>query len=381
MPSLNYFLNEKLSTRSSNGNLRALSTATNGGDFFSNDYLGLARSEELYNRISERYSSLAKTNGSTGSRLLSGNTSYTESVESKLAQIFQAEAVLIFNSGYAANQAVLSSIPQRGDTIIYDELAHACIKDGARLSLATRHSFRHNDVEDLEKKIIRSSGRIFIAVESIYSMDGDACPMQQLVVLAEKYGAFICLDEAHSTGIAGDAGSGLACATGLHSQIPIRVFTFGKALGVHGACVAGDRALIQYLLNFARPFIFTTALPTHSIASIACAFDYLGDNISLQTTLQSKVDLFLRHAGYSNRVQSNSAIQTAILPGNTAVKRVARTLQQKGFDVRAILSPTVAANTERLRICLHTHNTDEDITALASELTAIGKTVEMKHSS
>jgi 8-amino-7-oxononanoate synthase len=370
MSSLDNKLNEKLSRRKEEGLLRKLKVSKDLIDFSSNDYLGLARSEELFNLINNRISQFRKHyNGSTGSRLLTGNSAYTEQVEEKLASIFNAEAALIFNSGYVANQAVLSSVPQKGDTILYDELAHACIKDGARLSLATRHAFFHNDLEDLEKKIKKSIGKIFIAVESIYSMDGDECPLQDLNKLAKKYEASILVDEAHSTGVMGMNGSGLINSLQLEKEIDIRIYTFGKAMGIHGACVVGSKELIYYLINFARPFIFTTALPPHSIASIECAFDFIHQKTVLQKTLKDKVDLFFeRTKDIANKTQSKSAIQTIIFGDSDITKQAALYLQQKGFDIRPILSPTVPKNKERLRICLHSFNTDEEINLLAEEL-------------
>lgn len=373
MSSLENFLAQKIARRTEEGLLRKLTTSQDLIDFSSNDYLGLARSADLFKLISKKTESLPqKLNGATGSRLLSGNTPYAEALEKKLATFFRSDAALVFNSGYAANQAVLSSIPQKDDTILYDELAHACIKDGARLSLATRHPFRHNDLNDLEMKIKRiKAGKIFIAVESIYSMDGDECPLEQLTTLAGKYGAALILDEAHSTGVVGHNGSGSAIAMGLEHKIDVRIHTFGKALGVHGACVAGSARLVEYLINFARAFIYTTAMPPHSLVSIDCALDYLNTNPGLQPLLRSRIGLFLKHVNFSNRTISNSAIQTAIFPGNDVARQAALALQQKGFDVRPILSPTVPKNAERLRICLHSFNRDEDILALAEALTLL----------
>ncbi len=368
------FLNHKLQTREQENSLRKLTPHFSLIDFTSNDYLGLSRSRDLFDEIHTKTSALDPRNGATGSRLLSGNSEYTEHVEKKLAGLFKSEETLIFNSGYTANLAVLSSIPQRHDTIIYDELAHACIKDGVRLSLARSFSFRHNDLDDLESKLKRiSEGNIFIAVESIYSMDGDQCPLNDLVKLADRYNATIIIDEAHSTGSLGGQGSGLTVQLGLESQVPIRIYTFGKAMGIHGACVAASKTVRDYLINFARPFIYTTALPPHSIASIECAFDFLQRNISLQQTLKSRIELFLTSTkSILNRVPSSSSIQTALYPGNSKVKKAAGILQKKGLDVRPILSPTVPVGSERLRICLHTYNTDEEIKLLASALEQLG---------
>jgi 8-amino-7-oxononanoate synthase len=367
---LNTWFEKKLQERESNDLLRKLTTSTGLVDFTSNDYLGLASSRELFQTISDKMESLGQhQNGAGGSRLLSGNSGYAEQVESRLAGIFKGESALIFNSGYAANLSALSSIPQRGDTIIYDELAHACIKDGARLSLAKRFSFKHNDLNDLESKLGRAEGKVFVAVESVYSMDGDQCPLEQLVNVTEKFKASIILDEAHSTGVMGKGGSGLAVSLGLENRIEIRVYTFGKAMGVHGACVVGSGKLKQYLVNFARPFIYTTALPPHSVVAIDCAFDYLHRKSHLQQDLTENISLFLQSArGFENSMLSRSAIQTALFPGNKNARSAAAALQKKGFDVRPILSPTVPEGSERLRICLHTFNSKDEIENVCKEL-------------
>jgi 8-amino-7-oxononanoate synthase len=349
---------------------RGLKTSTGLIDFCSNDYLGFARSEVLFKLISNKCHALPlHKNGATGSRLLSGNSLLMEGVEKKLASIFKSESTLILNSGYTANLAIFSSIPQKNDTILYDELAHASIKDGARLSLAHRFSFRHNDLNDLESKLKKAKGKVFIAVESIYSMDGDECPLLDVESIAKKHGAFVILDEAHSTGVRGEKGSGLAASLSLENHIAIRLYTFGKAMGIHGACIAGSKKLIQYIINFARPFIYTTAMTPHSIVSIESAFEFLQENIHLQSALQEKINTFLTGiSSVENRTKSSSMIQTIIFPGNENVKKAAATLQQNGFDVRPILSPTVPPGSERLRICLHTYNTTDEITKLTNQL-------------
>ena len=373
MPELNTFLANKLQQRQQENALRRLTHNSQLIDFTSNDYLGLAHSEKLFQQIHEKVSTLPHLNGATGSRLLSGNSGYTEQVEQKLAKIFDAEAALIFNSGYAANQAVLSCIPRKGDTIIYDELAHACIRDGARLSFANHFSFRHNDLEDLEKKMKQASGRIFIAVESYYSMDGDICPLKELVSLTDQYQAHVIIDEAHSTGVIGREGSGFSVLQNLQDKLDVRIYTFGKAMGCHGACVAGSKTLIDYLINFARPFIFTTAMPLHSIAAIDCSFDYLRQNTELQHVLQQKKELFVSLGKKQNLplMSSNTQIQGIILPGNERVKAASGQLQARGYDIRPILSPTVPKGSERLRICLHTYNSGQEIANLINELTSI----------
>lgn len=365
-------LSRRLDARKEKGLLRRLPADTNLVDFTSNDYLGLSQSEELFHRVNEAVTHLRKKNGSSGSRLLSGNSAMAEQLEEKLAGIFRSRSTLVFNSGYSANLAVLSAIPQKSDTILYDELAHASIKDGARMSLARKYHFRHNDLRDLEKKIAASAGRIFVVVESLYSMDGDECPLEELVSLSEKYNFSIVLDEAHSTGVRGPGGSGICVEKSLHEKVDIRIYTFGKAMGTCGACVAGSPYLKEYLINFARPFIYTTAPSPHTVASIACAFDFLSSNRHLQQTLQQKINHFLQLAArFPNRTKSASAIQTFLIPGNAAIREAARNVQQKGFDVRPILSPTVPEGTERLRLCLHAFNTDEEITSLSEALQSL----------
>lgn len=377
MDNLTHRLSGKLEERKRDNLLRTLTVPVERIDFASNDYLGLARSQELSQLIAKRLDALGiHANGSTGSRLLTGNSAFTQETEKKLAGIFNSEAALILNSGYSANLAVLSSVPQKGDTIFYDELVHASIKDGIRLSFANRYSFGHNDVAGLESKLSRTSGHKFIVVESLYSMDGDACPLEELAALAEQYEASVILDEAHSTGVMGKGGAGMAVAMGLQDKIAIRIYTFGKAMGIHGACVAGSQVLIDYLINFSRPFIYTTSLPPHSIAAIECAFSHLQNNIHLQNDLATVVNRYLATVGTLsniNRTDSRSAIQTILIPGNREVALTAKTLQEAGLDVRPILSPTVKQGTERLRICLHAFNSEGEINRLATGLSAIIK--------
>jgi 8-amino-7-oxononanoate synthase len=365
-------LQNRLNERTATGSLRSLrKTDSSLADFSSNDYLGLARSAEL-NSLIQQEGVHPQINGSTGSRLLTGNSTFTEQVEQELAVLFKTEAALIFNSGYAANLAVLSSLPKRGDTILYDERSHASIKDGMRLSLAARFPFRHNDVNDLEKKIRSVSGNVFVVAESVYSMDGDESPLQQLAALCHTHGTHLIIDEAHSTGCHGEGGSGLICELMLHHQVPVRIYTFGKAMGIHGACVAGSNTLLSYLINFARPFIYTTAPDPRSIAAIKSSFAFLDQHPWLQHELREKIDLFRVHTkGLSALLPSRSAIQSFIIPGNANVKNASQKLNEAGLDVRPILSPTVAKGTERLRIILHTYNTNSEIEKLAQQLHAL----------
>jgi 8-amino-7-oxononanoate synthase len=370
-------LQQKLLERAENNSLRKLTVSEGMADFFSNDYLGLARSIELSDIIHSEYEKQkGNPNGSTGSRLLSGNTLYAEKVEEELSYLFKAEKVLLMNSGYNANLSVLSTFPQKGDTIIYDELIHASLKDGYRLSFASRFPFRHNDLEDLESKLKKGKGDLFVVVESIYSMDGDAAPLNEIVELCEKYSAYIILDEAHSTGTFGENGNGLACALGVEQKIFARIYTFGKGMGIHGACVAGSKIMVDYLVNFARPFIYTTALPIHSLVAIKCAFEYLKNKPELARQLSGKIMDFKNNLpseiiNSGAYVESSSPIQVVRVSGNAKVKKAATSLQAKKLDIRPILSPTVKEGEERLRICLHIYNTKIETELLYQSLEEI----------
>lgn len=361
---------QALGQRKQQGLYRELTSAFWRYDFSSNDYLGLARSHDLLEKVDASFSSLSSVVklGSTGSRLISGNLPLFEETENLIAQIHHAESALIFNTGYTANLAVFSSLPQRGDTVLYDELAHACIKDGIRLSMAERYPFLHNNLASLEAKLKRATGQVYVAVESVYSMDGDFAPLREMSVLCEQYKALLIVDEAHSTGIFGARGAGLVCEWGLQDRIAIRIHTYGKAMGVHGASVVGPKELRPYLVNFARPFIYTTAMSLHSLLSIREAYLFLAEHEKgLQTQIHHVIQFFNQEMeGLDNRIPSQSAIQALVFSGNENAFTISKRLQAEGFDVRPILSPTVKKGKERLRVCLHTFNTDAEIKRLAS---------------
>jgi 8-amino-7-oxononanoate synthase len=365
-------LRRALDERVSRESLRTLSTSDGLVDFCSNDYLGFSRSQVLKDKIREetdRHGS--EKTGSTGSRLISGNSAYFEDLEKEVADFHRAESGLIFNSGYDANLGVFSSIPQRNDTILYDRLVHASIRDGIRLSHASAFPFEHNDCHDLDRRLKTVSGTVYVAVESVYSMDGDCAPLTEMAELCRKSGANLVVDEAHATGVFGRKGEGKVGELGLEREVFARIHTFGKALGSHGAAVLGSNTLRSYLLNFARSFIYTTALPFHSLASIRCAYEYLAADENLILRLRDRISLFKESVGAglaSAMIPSESAIQCILIPGNSEVKRVAREIQRSGFDVRPIMHPTVPAGLERLRVCVHAFNTDEEIGELTNKL-------------
>lgn len=368
-------MQQKMAERRAKGNLRSLPELDLPYDFTSNDYLGLARSVGLQQNIERRTKEMGfPSHGSTGSRLLSGNSVFAMELEQKLASLFHGEGALLFNSGYSANLALISSVAQKGDTILYDQLSHVCLKEGAWLSKAQSFAFRHNDLEDLESRLRRAAGNVFVVVESVYSMDGDMAPLSEMVTLCESYGARLIVDEAHSTGTFGEQGIGLVCELGLEDSFFARVYTFGKAMGVHGAAVVGSADLIDFLVNFGRPFIYTTAMPLHSLVAIEQSFDFLAGMPNVQQALRQNIESFIVDFPQNKSIQrlkSETSIQPLLLPGNERARSMATRLQTEGYDVRPILSPTVREGEERLRICLHSYNTKEEIKGLCQILSQV----------
>lgn len=354
------FLQKKLDERIAGQSFRQLRLSTGLVDFCSNDYLGLAA------HPFDPGSNLK--HGSGGSRLLAGNFPLVEKLEKDLADFHQGEAALVFNSGYDANLGLLSSVPQRGDTILYDYLSHASLRDGIRLSFAKAFAFRHNDLEDLEQKLSNSSGQCFVVTESVFSMDGDKAPLIQIVSLCNRYGASLIVDEAHATGIIGTQGEGLVQHEGLEQSCFARVYTFGKALGCHGAAIVGSKLLKDYLVNFARSFIYTTSLPETTIATITHQYEAMKEMHEERKKLAALIAAFRQGVIRYQKPDSDTPIQPVIVPGNAQVKSLASKLQEEGMDVRPILYPTVPENSERLRIVLHSFNTMEQVNRLLSLL-------------
>ncbi len=354
------FLHKKLQERKDLNAYRQLKFQVGKIDFCSNDYLGVVKNNLL--RIDREFGSCR--HGSTGSRLLAGNYPLIEETEKLIASFHEAEAGLIFNSGYDANVGLLSCVPQRGDTILYDYLSHASIRDGIRLSFARSISFEHNNFEDLRRKMAQASGNIFVVTESVFSMDGDIAPIEPIVQICKASGAHLIVDEAHATGVVGDRGEGLVQQEGFQSQCFARIHTFGKAVGCHGAIVLGSDSFRNYLINFSRPFIYSTSLPESSILAIKRAYELFPRLHSERSHLKSLVTRFQDTDTSYRKVISNTAIQAVIVPGNEYVKELANKLQVYNLDVRPILYPTVPKGSERLRIVLHAFNTEAELEQL-----------------
>ena len=303
-----------------------------------------------------------------------------QEAENYIAQFHQSESALIFNSGYDANVGFFSSVPQKGDLILYDELCHASIRDGIIMSNAKSYKFKHNDFEDLERLLLKflptpntqHPAPIYIVTETVFSMDGDCPNMEELVAVSEKHKCYLVVDEAHALGVFGENGEGLVQMLDLQNKVFARIMTFGKGLGCHGAAIVGSQELCDYLVNFARSFIYTTGLSPHSVATILVAYQNLQSEKETIEKLRENIVHFNQEKNLLGLkpmfVRSKSAIQSAIIPGNENVKSIARQLQEKGFDVKAILSPTVPVGQERLRFCLHSFNSKEEISGVLSLL-------------
>lgn len=360
-------LQQKLIQREGLSLLRTLSrNELNRIDFCSNDYLGLAKENRIEPLI-RLNNNIQFLQGSGASRLLSGNFEEAEHAEQIAADFHYADAALIFNSGFAANLALLSAIPYKNDVIIYDALCHASILDGIKLSKAENKAFEHNDCNNLEQLLqVESKGQKFIVIESLYSMDGDFAPLKEMALLAEKYDAALIVDEAHAAGVFGENGKGLCAQNEMSDKVFARVVTYGKAFGLHGAAVLGSHTLRNYLINFGRSFIYSTALPRMSYFLIQQAY-------SLMPQLNEEREKLLGLIAYFDEVFSDtqskgSQIKSISAPGNERVRKIALQLQKAGMDARPIVFPTVPKGKERIRICLHAFNTKEEIDLLLHEL-------------
>jgi 8-amino-7-oxononanoate synthase len=347
------------------GRLRRL-IPRSGHDFSSNDYLGLAGDPMIAAAMAE---ALARgvPHGSGGSRLLRGNAPEHEALEVQAALHFHSEAALAFSNGFAANSALLAALPGPSDLIVIDALAHASMHDGLRLARAPHRLVAHNEPQAFEDAITHwraagGMGHAWIAIETLYSMDGDMAPLADLAEVAARQGAMLILDEAHATGAIGPAGRGLGATLEGHPHV-IALHTCGKALGVEGALVTGTRAVIDLLINRARPFIFSTAPSPLMAVGVSAALNRVAAGDDLRSELAARVAAVGRHiCAPLGLPEPRSHIVPVILGDDRRTMAAAECLQAKGFDVRGIRPPTVPAGTARLRLSV-TCNVDEAIIA------------------
>jgi 8-amino-7-oxononanoate synthase len=342
--------------------LRSLRPRT-GIDFSSNDYLALASAPRMRRAVSAAVEAGTPI-GAGGSRLLRGNCEEHESLEAEASSFFGAEAAIFFASGYVANFAVLTTLPQRGDLLVLDQLVHASIHEGARAGRAEFRESRHNDAQSVEATIREwrtqgGAGRVWIVVESLYSMDGDFAPLADLVAIADRHDAFLMVDEAHATGVYGEQGRGLTAPYEGRVNL-VAVHTCGKALGAAGALVTTTRVLRDFMVNRCRPFIFSTAPSPLMAVAVREALLILREEPERQRRLTNLIAFTHRQIGARRGWQlSGSQIMPYVVGDNARAMALASALQARGFDIRGIRPPTVPAGTARLRISL-TNNVDED---------------------
>ncbi|CAM3452550.1 aminotransferase class I/II-fold pyridoxal phosphate-dependent enzyme [Zobellia roscoffensis] len=375
-------LTKKLNDRSDANALRSLPALNKLTDFSSNDYLGLSRNQTISGQVQHLLKKHnAFENGATGSRLLSGNHSLYETLEATLCTFHQAEAALVFNSGYDANIGFFSSVPQRGDIVLFDEFIHASVRDGIRMGNAKSYKFKHNNLEDLlikcesERSRNLTDAEIYVVTESVFSMDGDTPDLKALAEICESQNCRLVIDEAHAVGVFGKHGEGLVQELNIQDKVFARLVTFGKGIGCHGAAILGNIDLKSYLVNFARSFIYTTGLPPHSVASVLSAYNYLESQVDEVEVLKRNISYFNRKlvdlSLSSSFIPSNSTIHCCLVSGNERVRVMGKLIQEKGFDVRPIQSPTVPEGQERLRICLHSFNMKQEIDNLLNAVIAV----------
>ncbi|MGV3481455.1 MAG: 8-amino-7-oxononanoate synthase [Sphingobium sp.] len=350
--------------------LRAL-RPRDGLDFSSNDYLGLANSDALRTALADGIA-LGLPMGSGGSRLLRGNHEAHEALEVEAARHYRSEAALFLSTGFAANAGLFATLPQRGDLIVHDALIHASAHDGMRIGRAERVAATHNDASAFEDAISAwrasgGTGRAWIAVESLYSMDGDRAPLADLAAIARAHDAILVVDEAHATGVFGADGRGLADDLELGEQL-ITLHTCGKALGCEGALICASRTVINFLINRGRPFIFSTA-PSPLVAHcVRHAIGIAAADPERRTRLARLVDHAANLLAPLGIPATGSQIVPVVIGEDDRTMAIAAMLQERGFDIRGIRPPTVPEGTARLRLSLTLNVTEADIDAMAGIL-------------
>jgi 8-amino-7-oxononanoate synthase len=358
-------------TKKPEGHISLTKEKTELIDFSSNDYLGLSSHPTLVAAAAEALNRYGT--GSGAARLMSGNLGIHQELEAAIARLKGKEAGLTFGSGYMANTGIIPALVGRHDLIYSDRLNHASIHDGCKLSMARTIRFQHNNLAHLESllKEKRADQTALIIVESIYSMDGDRCPLAELVELKKKYNCLLMVDEAHATGVFGANGGGIIEEEGVGDGVDLAMGTFGKALGSYGAYVAASREMIDYLLNRARSFIFSTALPPAVAAASLAAVELIQQEPDLRRELQKKINFFkesLKKYGISTDLGPSQIIP--LLIGNSKkTVAIAQSLRNQGIFATAVRPPTVPEGTARLRFTVNRLHRKEDL-ALAAKLIA-----------
>lgn len=375
---------EKLTSQNLRRSLTPVEEALPGGrvrvdgrvllNLSSNDYLGLSQDPRLIGAA--RDAAALWGVGAGASRLVVGHLALHEEVESKLAAFKGTEAAVIFSTGYMANLGALSALVGPGDMVFCDRLNHASIYDGIRLSGANLARFPHRDLNRLEALLQKTgTGRRLIVTDSVFSVDGDLAPLQEMVELKDRYGAFMMVDEAHATGVLGPHGAGLAEACGVTQRVEVHMGTFSKALGSLGGYVAGDRRLIEYLHNRARSFIYSTAMPPPVLGAIAAALDIAANEPERRGYLLSEAANFrqtLTRAGL-DILGSETQIVPVLVGDNAPTLKLAARLRERGLMAVALRPPTVPPGRSRVRFSLSAAHSPEDLAAARTAILEVGR--------
>ena len=350
MENFNQYMLDEIKLRKQNFNLRELSVYSNLTDFASNDYLGIAKKHQT---------------GSTGSRLISGNNQQIIDLEKKFSNLTCFDSSLFFNSGFQANIGLIPALTDRNTTIFYDELIHASLRDGVRLSNAKNFSFKHNDLSHLSKKLAKIDGKKLVLVEAVYSMDGDSPDLIELLKITKTHNASVIVDEAHSFGLIGEKGLGLVNKLNLNKEILATIYPLGKAVGSSGCFISGSTLLKDFLINFCRSFIYSTAPSKTVVKEVDFQLAEL-NSFTMRAEILRLKKYFLDNLRNELRVISgkDSAIVSIFYSDTIVLKKIEALLFEKGLFVKAILHPTVKKGEERLRICIHAFNTIKEINLL-----------------
>ncbi len=334
--------------------------------FCSNDYLGLANHPHLIKTMQDATGKAGV--GSGASNLITGHHRYHDLLEKQLAQFVDMPAALVFSTGYMANIGVLGALAGRGDAIFADKLNHACLNDGSYYSLAEFHRFAHNDVTALEKLLKASNAkRKIIAADAVFSMDGDLAPLAEYLALCEQYDAYLYVDDAHGFGVLGEHGQGSLNHLKLKSPRIIMMATLGKAAGVAGAFVAGEQVVIDYLIQTAKSYVYSTPAPPALSATLSASVQLIEQGDHLRTQLRLLMQTLKQNLKLSKwqLMPSETAVQPLLVGSNHDALKLSEYLQEKGILVPAIRPPTVPKDTARLRISLSAGHTEADVIQLA----------------
>jgi 8-amino-7-oxononanoate synthase len=337
--------------------------------FCSNDYLGLANHPQLIASMQQAAGESGV--GSGASNLITGHHRYHDSLEKQLAKFVNMPAALLFSTGYMANIGVLGALTGREDAIFADKLNHACLNDGGYYSLAEFHRFPHNDVEALEKLLKASKAkRKLIAVDAVFSMDGDLAPLNAYLALCEQYDAYLYVDDAHGFGVLGEHGQGSLNHLGLKSSRIVMMATLGKAAGVAGAFVAGEQVVIDYLIQTAKSYVYSTPAPPALSATLSASVKLIEQGDELRQHLYTLIETLKQHLKVTRwqLMPSETAVQPLVVGTNHDALALSEYLQQKGILVPAIRPPTVPVNTARLRISLSAAHSMQDVVRLAETI-------------